>query len=101
MKAPPEKLGEFSIVAWAAVESDTVPTGNCTHRSPQADGDFKPAGLALVRASSSPESDACYLFHCDKDWNVVHDTWHLDLQEATDQAEFEFAGISVKWIQSA
>jgi hypothetical protein len=37
------------------------------------------------------------LLRCDPDWNEVTDTWHPTLEEAMDQAEFEYEGVSLTW----
>jgi hypothetical protein len=38
-----------------------------------------------------------YLFYCDREWQVLADTWHLSVSAAKAQAEFEYAGISKVW----
>ncbi|MCP5022866.1 MAG: hypothetical protein GY930_13970 [bacterium] len=35
-----------------------------------------------------------FFFGCDSDWNSITDTWHLTLNEAIQQAEFENDAIS-------
>jgi hypothetical protein len=40
---------------------------------------------------------AYYLFGCDAEWNTVTDTWHKTLEEALEQAEFEYEGVSKTW----
>jgi hypothetical protein len=52
------------------------------------------AGLAICQPTGTQEF---YLFGCDSDWNVVSDTWHQSLNEAKEQAEFEYEGISKTW----
>lgn len=52
------------------------------------------AGLAICQPGGSSEF---YLFGCDADWTVVTDTWHQSLDEAKDQAKFEYEGISQTW----
>jgi len=53
-------------------------------------------GLAICRESDSE----FYLFGCDSQWRVVSDTFHGSLDEAKDQAEFEYEGISKTWIEA-
>ncbi|MES2428939.1 MAG: hypothetical protein V4560_18305 [Bacteroidota bacterium] len=43
-------------------------------------------------------NDGYYLFYCDSNWNVFADTWHEIVEDAQDQAEYDYAGISNKWI---
>jgi hypothetical protein len=45
------------------------------------------AALALAKYDADP---GVYLLYCDKDWNVVTDTYHDDIESAIAQAEFEF-----------
>ncbi|MGQ9547059.1 MAG: hypothetical protein ACUVWS_00380, partial [Roseiflexus sp.] len=52
------------------------------------------AGLAICQYEGET---SCYLFGCDSDWNAVTDTWHETLEDALDQAEFEYEGVSKTW----
>ena len=54
------------------------------------------AGLAIC---SCGEGSAFYLFGCDPEWSVVTDTYHDSLDDAMDQAEFEYEGVSKTWIR--
>ena len=38
-----------------------------------------------------------FLFHCDREWQVLADTWHSSVTEAKAQAEFEYSGVSKVW----
>jgi len=38
-----------------------------------------------------------YLFYCDREWQVLADTWHPSVKNAKAQAEFEYEGISKLW----
>lgn len=38
-----------------------------------------------------------FLFYCDREWQVLADTWHSSVTEAKAQAEFEYAGVSKVW----
>jgi len=37
------------------------------------------------------------LFGCDAEWNSLCDTWHETLEDAKEQAEFEYEGTSNTW----
>jgi hypothetical protein len=76
----------------SAVVSDAVrPTGATTHRGP--DGVIPPASaLAIVTGETG-----FFLFYCDREWQVLADTWHSSVNDAKAQAEFEYAGISQLW----
>jgi hypothetical protein len=56
------------------------------------------AGLAICQYRGD---DGFYLFGCDAQWNTVTDTWHATLEEAKDQAEFEYEGTGSTWIAVA
>ena len=47
------------------------------------------AGLAI----EYPNDRGFYLFYCDGEWGVVTDTYHDSVENAVDQAEFEFSGV--------
>ena len=34
---------------------------------------------------------------CDPAWNTVTDTWHETLEDALEQAEFEYEGVAETW----
>ena len=55
-------------------------------------------GPAHALAICAGAGDAAfYLFYCDADWQVLADTWHASLEEAKEQAEFEYEGVSRLW----
>lgn len=54
------------------------------------------AGLAICRY---PEDPGFYLFYYDVIWAVQSDGYHLSIEEAERQAEFEYTGVSDCWIQ--
>jgi hypothetical protein len=41
------------------------------------------------------------LFGCNAEWDSVTDTWHQTLEEAKEQAEFEYEGVSETWARHA
>ena len=54
------------------------------------------AALAVVQY---PSENAYYLLYLDADGNEVTDTWHATLDDALLQAEREYAGIGVAWVE--
>ena len=50
----------------------------------------------MVRQVENGES--FFLFGCDAEWNPITDTWHNNLGEAVEQAEFEYKGSKNTWI---
>jgi len=63
------------------------------HRSrrPGQDG---PYGLAICERKDSP---GVFLFTCEDDWMPVVDSWHATVEEAKQQAAFEWDGIDATW----
>lgn len=45
--------------------------------------------------------DGYYLFGCNAEWDAVTDTCHQTLEEAKEQAEFEYVGVSETWAHYA
>ena len=93
MKQPPEQLGGAKVVRWSAIDGRHRPTGSCRQivagvlRGPAA-------GLAICQYEGET---AYYLFGCDPEWNTVTDTGHESLEDALEQAEFEYEGVSETW----
>ena len=52
----------------------------------------EPATLEVVE-----QDGAFFLFRKDEDGNCLSDTWHLTLEEAQEQAEFEFGVAKDEW----
>lgn len=91
MSPAPSELDGTKVIATAVVDDSVRATGGTVHHGP--DGVIPPASaLAIVESEVS-----VYLFYCDREWNVLADTWHSSVQQAQAQAEFEYAGISKLW----
>ena len=52
-------------------------------------------GAAICKHDSG---NGYYLFFCGDNWHEFADTWHESIEEAQDQAEFEYAGITANWV---
>lgn len=93
MKQPPVLIGGARVIRWSPIDAQHRPTGNCKHI---VSGGLQcpAAGLAICQYEGE---DAYYLFGCDAEWNTITDTWHLTLEDALDQAEFEYEGVSKTW----
>lgn len=90
---PPHTIGGMGVVCYTPIDERHFHTGNCSQIV--ADKLQGPAaGLLICRCD---EEDAFYLFGCDSDWVPVTDTWHKTFVEAQQQAEFEYAGVSLTW----
>jgi hypothetical protein len=91
MTPAPSEIDGAKVIATAVVDGTVRPTGATVHRGP--DGIIPPASaLAIVETEAS-----FYLFYCDREWQVLTDTWHRSVSEAKAQAEFEYAGVSKVW----
>jgi hypothetical protein len=91
MTAAPSEIDGAKVIATAVVEGAVRPTGGTIHRGP--DGVIPSASaLAIVEGEAG-----IYLLYCDREWQVLTDTWHASVNNAKAQAEFEYAGISAQW----
>jgi len=97
MIQPASKLNGARLVCFAEVTDAVRPTAGTTHRKGgEALGPAR--GLAICQYAGE---SYFYLFYCDADWAVLTDMFHLSLEGAKHQAEFEYEGISRQWIQAA
>ena len=94
---PPNPLNGASVICYTLLDQRHHHTQSCLQlRNGIVEG---PAlGLAICQY---PNESCYYLFRCDADWGVISDTWHQTLQDAKDQAEFEYSGVSSTWQQNA
>jgi hypothetical protein len=91
MTPAPSEVDGAKVIATAVIEGAVRPTGGTIHRGP--DGVIPSASaLAIVEGEAG-----IYLLYCDREWQVLTDTWHVSVDNAKAQAEFEYAGISAKW----
>jgi hypothetical protein len=51
-------------------------------------------GLAICQREGEA---AYYLFSCDSEWSTVADSWHETMEDALEQAEFAYEGVSKTW----
>lgn len=94
MRQPPRELDGARLLRWSAIDGRHRPTGNC-RQIVAGVLQGQAAGLAICQY---PQETAYYLFGCDSEWNPVTDSWHGTLEEALEQAEFEYEGVSKTWI---
>jgi hypothetical protein len=93
INTPPKRIDDAVVVYFAQVLPGVKPTEATVH---SRDGQIlgRAQGLAICRY---PGETSFYLFYCDEDWMVRTDTFHLTLEDAKRQAEFEYEGISMHW----
>jgi hypothetical protein len=93
MKPAPKIVGTFPVVCYSPIDERHRFTAK-TRQIVRGELMGAMGGLAICQP---PGSQEFYLFGCDVDWNVVTDTWHQSLDEAKEQAEYEYEGISKTW----
>jgi len=84
METPPETLDGARVLQVANL-AGAQPTGKTLHVGFDVN-----SFAALAIAQYEAEPSGVYLFYCDADWNVMDDTWHEDVDAASEQANFEF-----------
>ena len=75
-------------------------TGRTIHAKATLELGMPHASEALPRAEwveISQESGGVYLYHFDKGGICIADTWHMTVEEAKDQANFEFGILESDW----
>jgi len=92
----PPKIGGATVICYTPIDGRHRRTGNC-RQIVAGVLQGAAAGLAICQYEGD---DSFYLFGCDEDWQSVTDTWHQTLEDAKDQAEFEYEGVSSTWISA-
>lgn len=94
MSEPPAEFDGARVLAYATFSDTVTPTGRTAH---YVGGELigPAAGLAIVRYDGD---SAYYLFYLDADWQVITDTWHPSEASAREQAEFEYCGVTSRWV---
>ncbi len=94
MRPIPDTVGGATVICYTPIDARHRHTGN----TKQIVGGvlLGPAkGLAVCQYEGE---SAFYLFGCDEEWNSLSDTWHETLEDAKEQAEFEYEGTKETWI---
>ena len=90
----PATIGGAKVICHTLIDQRHRFTGACKQVvSGQQKGPM--FGLAICQYT---EGKDFYLFGCDALWRCQTDTLHLTLDEAKEQAEFEYEGTSGTWI---
>jgi hypothetical protein len=91
---PPLTIDGANVICYTPIDERHRHTGNCRH---VARGVLQGAAAGLAICQYEGE-DGFYLFGCDARWQTITDTLHQTLEEATEQAEYEYEGVSKTWI---
>jgi hypothetical protein len=94
MKKIPKEVGGARVVLYTPIDERHRHTGDCRQI---VAGELMGAAAGLAICQHDEEESSFYLFGCDEDWETLTDTWHPTLEEAKEQAEFEYEGVSVTW----
>jgi len=87
----PNIIGEAKVICYALVVN-LLATGNTTHVvGNRLKEDFY--GLAICKYQNEA---GYYLFYCNEQWEAVTDTIHESIEDAKDQGEFEYFGVT--WV---
>ena len=97
MKSAPRSIGGAKVICFTPIDSRHRHTGNCRQIVAGA-LQGAAAGLAICQYEGQ---DGYYLFGCNAEWDSVTHTWHQTLEEAKEQAEFEYEGVSETWAHYA
>jgi hypothetical protein len=97
MKPPPTEFDGASLVCFAEISGAIRPTGKTKH---VRDGEAVATASGLAICQYEGDS-SFYFFYCDEDWEVLADTFHSTIEDAKEQAEFEYEGISSNWKPAA
>lgn len=92
--APPYDFAGMRVECFTAIDERHRHTQNCRQI---VDGFVQGPAAALVICRCD-EDGAFHLFGCDADWTPISDTWHRTLEDAKQQAELEYAGVSTTWV---
>ncbi len=95
MDKPPTSIKGALVLCYSFIDERHKPTGLCEHR---VDGQLigLASGLAICRYQDSSE---VLLYFCDELWEMMTHAHHQAIDEAKDQAEFEYEGTSATWEQ--
>jgi hypothetical protein len=85
MVTPPTFLDGARVLQFASLGT-AQPSGRARH---VVNGD-EVTRFAAVAIARYDDSSSAHLFYCDRDWQVVTDTEHEDVDAAIQQANFEF-----------
>lgn len=93
MEPAPRVIGNAKVLYYLPIDRRHRPTGGCKQvvagvvQGPAA-------GLAVCQYEGD---DGFFLLGCNAEWREQTDTWHRTIEEAMEQAEFEYEGVTETW----
>jgi hypothetical protein len=92
----PEQIGRADLIAYLILNSNHARRNNTSHYV----GGTLLIDLYGLAICKYVDDAGYYLFYCNSDWKEFTDTYHGSIEDAIDQAEFEFANTHEDWIFS-
>lgn len=91
----PDTIGGAKVIMYTPIDQRHHFTGN----TKQIVGGKVMGPMAGLVICQYANDTAFYLFGCNDDWKSITDTWHAELEDAIDQAEFEYSGTKDTWVK--
>ena len=94
IKKAPDIIGGAKVLLYVSIEG-MKPIGRVEHI--HIEKSVKPTvRLAICKYENE---EGYYLFGCNSNWDSVTDTLHETLEDAIEQAEWEYEGLSGIWLK--
>lgn len=94
-KIAPNEIDNAKVLFFIIIGENQKHTGNTKSF---VKGELMDAAYGLAICQYDKE-DGYYLFDCDDNWNAINDTYHETIEEAKQQAEFEYENTIANWIK--
>ena len=94
-QSPPSQIGGAEVLYFTVIDERHRFTGACVQKV----GGEVVGPLSRLAITKYAEGRGVYLFGCDLDWHSITDTFHDSVEEAMDQAEFEYRGTRATWVK--
>jgi hypothetical protein len=96
MSNTPLHIEGAKVILWTSVDHRHRPTGACRH---YFDG-HRAGPASWMAICKFEDGNACYLFRYHPDKNCYSDTFHDSVEDAKEQAEFEYEGVTKTWVDA-
>jgi hypothetical protein len=90
-------MPELTTIKRVALGSHHLRPGRTKHTIKDANGVRELAPFVALEIASYPHSESCYVFHISENGEIA-DTWHESIEDAIQQAEWEFGVQREEWI---
>ncbi|MDI1241300.1 MAG: hypothetical protein PSX80_05205 [bacterium] len=93
MSGVPDLIGGARVLLFTSIDERHKHTSNTDQ---VVAGKLMGPAIRLAICKYEGE-EAYYLFSCDEGWDSITDTYHESVEQAKEQAEFEYEGITATW----